>query len=186
MSKPGIAARSPDSIKGLWESYSTEVVPPDAGPIQRTECQRAFYGGCACFLGLLMDVLDGGLEPTAADLALMDRLASELRDFAANTTNAKPPPVQRERAVSSGDLSKAIPEAHYLEVPERVDVFSWTPEPPGTPDAKSTQVHLHCGSPPGPVFVMRFKGPRTLDQIIAALIKHRIDVWPDLPTEATI
>lgn len=74
-------------------------------------------------------------------------------------------------------FSKHIPDADYFEMPESVDVFSWSPSPPGTKDAKSTQVHLQFGAPPGPIFVIRFKSPRTLDKLIAALQEHRENVF---------
>lgn len=68
--------------------------------------------------------------------------------------------------------------ADYYEVPEDIDVYSWSPdEVPGRSPA--TQVHLHFGTPPGPVFVVRFKSPRGLTVLIDALIEHRKDVWPE-------
>lgn len=42
-----------------------------------------------------------------------------------------------------------FPDADYYEVPERFDVYSWCPSSDGSGPA--TQVHLHFGSPPGPV-----------------------------------
>lgn len=82
-----------------------------------------------------------------------------------------------EKEAMKPELSKGIPDADYYEVPEKIEVFSWSPAPPSTPNAKSTQVHLHFGAQPGPVFVVRFKGPGTLDRLIAALEEHRADVW---------
>ncbi len=65
--------------------------------------------------------------------------------------------------------------------PEGFDVASWSPTPQaevdaGRPQAPSTQVHLYI---PNPVsrMVFRFKGTGTLDRLISALIKHRVDVW---------
>ena len=66
-------------------------------------------------------------------------------------------------------------KADYYEVPEEIHVYSWCPTPDGTGPA--TQVHLHFGKAPGPVFVIRFKGPNGLDTIIDALTEHREDVW---------
>jgi hypothetical protein len=68
-------------------------------------------------------------------------------------------------------------EAAYYEVPEEIHVYSFSPEPSGTKDAKLTQVHLHFGKAPGPVFLVRFKGPDTLDEIIDALTLHREAVF---------
>ena len=71
----------------------------------------------------------------------------------------------------------AWPNADYYEAaPDGFDVFSWSPEPVGTANAKVTQVHLHGVASFGRV-VWRFKSPRTLDGLIDALVKHREDVW---------
>jgi hypothetical protein len=65
--------------------------------------------------------------------------------------------------------------------PEGFDIGSWSPTPQadvdaGKPQAPSTQVHLVARV--GPVTMLwRFKGPGTLDRLIAALQKHRADVW---------
>ena len=73
----------------------------------------------------------------------------------------------------------AIEEADYYEVPESQHIYSWSPDPaPGRSPA--TQVHLHFGEPPGTVFVVRFKSPRSLSAIIDALTEHRDYVWPNL------
>jgi hypothetical protein len=76
----------------------------------------------------------------------------------------------------------AVPQADYYEVPDQAGVFEWSPDPvPGRSPA--TQVHLHLGGPPGPVWVVRFKSPRTLSALIEALVEHRNNVWPDLCAE---
>lgn len=73
--------------------------------------------------------------------------------------------------------SAAIEDADYYEArPEGVDVFSWSPAPPGTVNAKSTQVHLMAALAFGKLLV-RFKGPGTLDAVIDALIEHRTFVF---------
>lgn len=70
-----------------------------------------------------------------------------------------------------------IEQADYYEVPSGEHVYSWSPDPePGRSPA--TQVHLHFGDPPGTVFVVRFKSPRTLSALIHALKEHRDAVWP--------
>lgn len=65
--------------------------------------------------------------------------------------------------------------------PEGFDIYSWSPTPQvdveaGKPQAPSTQVHLFIHTMIGKVLV-RFKGPNTLDSLIGALIKHRVDVF---------
>lgn len=69
----------------------------------------------------------------------------------------------------------------YDAEPEGFDVYSWSPTPQadveaGKPQAKSTQVHLAASFPFGRCY-WRFKGPGTLDRLIGALIKHRVDVF---------
>lgn len=68
------------------------------------------------------------------------------------------------------------------EAPEAgFEVLSWCPSP--TPTVPPTQVHLVL--PPvgslGMVQLIRFKSPRTLDTLIAALQSHRRDVWGETP-----
>lgn len=73
-----------------------------------------------------------------------------------------------------------IPEANYYENAPEFHVGSWSPSPPGTPPAQykpATQVHLRFGTPPGTVSLVRLKSARVLDELIAALVLHRIDVW---------
>ncbi len=72
-------------------------------------------------------------------------------------------------------------EFDYYEVPDSgFHVFSWCPAP--TPTVPPTQVHLHLPPIGGVQIVVRFKGPHTLDELIAALQHHRHDVWPKTPT----
>jgi hypothetical protein len=39
------------SVRDGWQTYLRDVVPRDAGPIQRLECERAFFGGAVEVLG---------------------------------------------------------------------------------------------------------------------------------------
>lgn len=68
-----------------------------------------------------------------------------------------------------------IAEANYYEAGPEVGVFEWSPDP--NPGGPVTQVHMLVGTPPGNVVVVRFKGPRTLDAVIDALLEHREGVW---------
>jgi hypothetical protein len=69
---------------------------------------------------------------------------------------------------------------YYEGFPESIEIFSWCPTP--EPTVPATQVHLHFPIANAKV-VFRFKGPRGLDQLIAALVDHRKDVWGDPETE---
>lgn len=71
------------------------------------------------------------------------------------------------------------PEANYYEgQPEGFAVYQWSPAPPGTTNAPVTQVHMHGISQLGRV-AWRFKSNRTLDGLIAALLEHRMGVFPE-------
>jgi hypothetical protein len=83
-----------------------------------------------------------------------------------------------------GELKPSQPEpgtferADYFEVPEEVNVYSWSHDPvPGRTPA--TQVHVHFGKPPGPVFVVRFKSRPGLQRVLQVLQEHLDDVWPE-------
>lgn len=56
-----------------------------------------------------------------------------------------------------------------------IEVYSWSPGEPGS-TVPATQVHLHGVAQFGRI-IWRFKSPRTLDDLIDALIAHREDVW---------
>lgn len=73
--------------------------------------------------------------------------------------------------------SKAVENANLIEIPESTDVYSWSPAPAGTVNAKCTQVHLQFTLPSVGTLFLRFKGPGTLDALIDALTLHREDVW---------
>lgn len=72
--------------------------------------------------------------------------------------------------------SKAFGEGNYFEAKPGVKVFAWSPSPPGTVDAKPTQVHLHFETAMG-TSAIRFKGPDSLDSVIDALLEHRERIW---------
>lgn len=63
----------------------------------------------------------------------------------------------------------------YEAEPEGFDIYSWSPEPPGS-TGPATQVHMHIPMTFGRIYT-RFKGPGTLDRLIDALIEHREQVW---------
>ena len=63
---------------------------------------------------------------------------------------------------------------YYESDPEAIEIGSWCPTP--KPTVPPTQVHLTFPIAEIRV-VFRFKGPATLDRLIAALQEHRKDVW---------
>ena len=60
---------------------------------------------------------------------------------------------------------------------EEIGVFEYHPLPDGK--GKPTEVHmlLHIEGLDDIPLLMRFKGPDTLDRIVAALVKHRVNVF---------
>ncbi|MFI5299222.1 MAG: hypothetical protein ACHREM_14085 [Polyangiales bacterium] len=57
------------------------------------------------------------------------------------------------------------------------DVYSWSPGAAGA-GVKSTQVHLVLPVVDDVSVVLKLKSPRALDELVAALLQHRKDVWP--------
>jgi len=68
-------------IEQEWESYRRRIIPFGASTTQIVETRRAFYGGVASLMGLLLKQLDPGEEPTEKDLKMMDELQAELEEF---------------------------------------------------------------------------------------------------------
>jgi len=64
-----------------WLTYQAEVIPQNASAIQIKESRRAFYAGAQALLGLQMTFSQGDAEPTEQDLAMMDAIAGELKQF---------------------------------------------------------------------------------------------------------
>jgi hypothetical protein len=83
--------------------------------------------------------------------------------------------------VSGRQPSDFLDVDFYEASPEGMDVFSWSPSPEGAKEPQPpTQVHLHMPIG-GARIVVRFKGPGSLDLLIAALQEHRRDVWGAKP-----
>lgn len=67
-----------------WATYRERVMPENAMRLQVVECRRAFYAGAESLYVGIMKGLDPGLEPTEADMARMEDLDKELKQFAAD------------------------------------------------------------------------------------------------------
>ena len=73
-----------DHVGERWRKYSSRVLDPiQANQIQRQETRRAFYAGASALMTIVLENLEGGDEPTEADLAMMDNLKAELDNFVA-------------------------------------------------------------------------------------------------------
>ncbi len=62
------------SVRELWGSFEREVVPDDAGPVQREEMRRSFYAGA---FGVFCELI--GRDHTEVSLK---RLEQEMRSYA--------------------------------------------------------------------------------------------------------
>lgn len=68
-------------IAAAWKSYQKEVLPPDAPPIQISECRQAFYGGAVACYSALMNNISFGHAPTPADVEVVEDIQAEMADF---------------------------------------------------------------------------------------------------------
>jgi hypothetical protein len=69
-------------IQAEWYGFEKAVLPATAGENQRIETRKAFFAGASAIFALLVKGVSPGTgEPTDGDMALMDDLAAEIRDF---------------------------------------------------------------------------------------------------------
>lgn len=69
-------------IEALWMDYRKKVMPRDCHPTQVEETMKAFFAGAMGLFSTVVGSLDEGEEPTERDLAFMDSIAEELKEFA--------------------------------------------------------------------------------------------------------
>lgn len=68
-------------IAAGFHAYEVTVMPRNALPLQRSECELAYFAGAQHLFGSIMSVLDVDAEPTESDLRRMSQIDSELRAF---------------------------------------------------------------------------------------------------------
>lgn len=78
---PTPSAPQVGAVERSWISYRDDVMPKNAPAVQIHECRLAFYAGAVALFGEITNKLDPGDEPTARDLARVDAIANELREF---------------------------------------------------------------------------------------------------------
>ncbi len=61
-------------IESAFEIYEKEVIPKDAGPVQRSETKQAFFGGAAITITALLKAMDLDGESQTEDESV-ERLA---------------------------------------------------------------------------------------------------------------
>lgn len=68
-------------IEKSWESYRKLVVPADASETQVRETRQAFYAGASIIFTGMIHIMDGGDEPTDADMKRMMDIQLEIDAF---------------------------------------------------------------------------------------------------------
>lgn len=68
-------------IEAGWRSYELIVMNENAPDIQRKETRMAFFAGAQHLFGSIMVILEPGTEPTEKDLARVNQINTELRNF---------------------------------------------------------------------------------------------------------
>lgn len=77
------------TVAELWQSYVDDVLPKNAGAVQRRETRRAFYAGAGAILGAVVSGLSEDPEPTNEDVRALDTLHEELHAFARDVAAGK-------------------------------------------------------------------------------------------------
>lgn len=69
------------SLADEWASYAADVMPANAPEVQRVETRRAFYAGAGAMFGCMTGGLDANHEPTDLDVAYIESIHQELKQF---------------------------------------------------------------------------------------------------------
>lgn len=70
-----------NTIAEQWGVFEARVIPKDAPQVQRLEMKRAFYGGAAGLLSMMLKIADSGMSDEAGG-AVMDGWEDECQRFA--------------------------------------------------------------------------------------------------------
>jgi hypothetical protein len=85
MNRPGtIPLRERRSLGEDWEEFASKILKPmgvRVGSVQYVETRRAFYAGATAMMSLMTD-LDPEKEPTDLDVAWLQSVHEELKQFA--------------------------------------------------------------------------------------------------------
>ena len=72
-----------------WADYRERIMTPDAGIVQVRETRMAFYAGIEALMRVMFEQLDAGTSATDTDLAVMENIDAELRQFAKDAGEEK-------------------------------------------------------------------------------------------------
>jgi hypothetical protein len=68
-------------IEAGWLGLRLAVISPTAPPVQLDEMRMAFFAGAQHLFSSILGILDPGSEATDGDMARMDQIHTELREF---------------------------------------------------------------------------------------------------------
>lgn len=81
VSDDNLMLKKQPSINAAWRSYRDLVLQGRGSEAEQADCFLAFWAGAATLFYSIMDCLDEGDEPTAADLKRMDNIHNEIKRF---------------------------------------------------------------------------------------------------------
>lgn len=65
-------------IAAFWESYLSQVIPPEASESQRRETRRAFYAGAGAVFSVIVSGID---QSTEAFAQVMTEVSCEVEEY---------------------------------------------------------------------------------------------------------
>ncbi len=68
-------------VEAGFAAFALYVIPKDAPPLQLSEMRLAYMAGAEHLFSSIMNILDPGSEPTAADLKRMDLIDREIAEW---------------------------------------------------------------------------------------------------------
>jgi hypothetical protein len=78
-------------IEAGFAAFAHFVIAKDAPEVQRSEMRLAFMAGAEHLFSSIMNILDPGDEPTAADLRRMDLIHREIKEWRATLSERVQP-----------------------------------------------------------------------------------------------
>lgn len=71
------------SIEEMWKSYSSAVMPNDAGLVQRMEMMKSFYAGVNALFHEYKEIASNENISEGDGVVYLERIGAELRMFSA-------------------------------------------------------------------------------------------------------
>lgn len=68
-------------IEQAWLGFEKMVLPATVGEVQRVEMRKAFFAGASVLFAMMTNGVSDGPEVEASDMAFMEELDTEIREF---------------------------------------------------------------------------------------------------------